>query len=350
MMKIQSWISLRMCVLVLLWVIPVMVYVGIGVVAMYQTGWLWMVALSLPVVWLVAWLVGKLWKPAKLSDATRGTLLQAPEFWTPRHAAAIAVVEKHRAEAADVDRTAIADPARYQQDAQELAQRLAVHYHGKQQDHAFQPLTMIEIFAVIHLAVEDLEEWLLQNVPGSDVATIGQLGQIPQLARVFDGVQKVAYVASALFNPSKLLAYPLWRKSGRIAVEIQNELIRGLYQRYLGLIGYYLIEMYCGRLRGGSKLYHERFGASASQAPSDHRCVHTYRLASTSSRVVSAVRLAQSPFLEREIDGRCGGLCPGTFRKPDYRLRLCLYWQHPRVGFERLGRVGSKDCATRQSR
>ena len=112
-MKIQSWISLRMSVLALLWVIPMLVYVAIGVVAMYQIGWLWMVALSLPFVWLVAWLVGKLWKPAKRNVATQGTLLQAPEFWTPRDAAAIAIVEKYRAEAADVDRATIADPARY---------------------------------------------------------------------------------------------------------------------------------------------------------------------------------------------------------------------------------------------
>ena len=262
-MKIQSWLSLRISVLVLLWVIPVLVYVAIGVVAMYQNGWLWMVALSLPIVWLVAWLVGKLWKPAKLNDATRWTLLQAPDFWTPRDAAAIAVVEKYRTEAVDVDRDSIADPARYQQDAQELAQRLAEHYHGKQREHAFEPVTMIEIFAVIQLAAEDLEEWMLQNVPGSDLATIGHLSQLPELAKALDGLQKVAYFASALFNPSKMLAYPLWRKSGRVTIEIQNELIRGLYQRYLGLIGYYLIEMYSGRLRGGSKQYHQRFGAMA---------------------------------------------------------------------------------------
>lgn len=263
-MKIRSWISLRMSVLALLWVIPMLVYVAIGVVAMYQNGWLWMVALSLPVVWLVAWLVGKLWKPAKLNIATRGPLLQAPEFWTPRDAAAIAIVETYRAEAADVDRTAIADPARYQQDAEALAERLAEHYHGKQRQHVFEPVTMIEIFAVVHLAVEDLEDWMLQNIPGSDLATIRQLSQLPRLANALDGLQKVAYFASALFNPSKLLAYPLWRKSGRVTIEIQNELIRGLYQRYLALIGYYLIEMYSGRLRGGAKQYRERFGAMAN--------------------------------------------------------------------------------------
>ena len=262
-MQFRSWVSLRMSMLVLLWIVPVLVYVTIGFVALYQQGWLWTVALSLPVVWLLAWLVGKLWKPARLNDATRGQQLQAPEFWTMRDAAAIVIVEKYRAEVVDVDRNTITDPARYQLDAVAIAAQLSEHYHGKQREHALEPLTMVEIFAVIHLAVEDLEEWMLQNIPGSDLATIGQLSQLPALAKALDGVQKIAYFASSLFNPSKLFTYPLWRKAGRVTIEIQNELIRGLYQRYLGLIGYYLIEMYSGRLRGGAKQYRERFGSMA---------------------------------------------------------------------------------------
>lgn len=263
-MNLRSWISLRMSVLVLLWLVPVLAYFVLGIVAMYQNGWLWMVALSLPVVWLVAWIVGKLWLPPKLYHAQKGQLLQAPDFWTARDAAAIAIVEKYRAEAADIDRITIADPARYQQDAEALALLLSEHYHGKQREHAFEPLTIIEIFAVIHLAVEDLEEWVLQNIPGSDLATIGQLSQLPELARVVDGVQKLIYFASSLFNPSKLLSYPLWRKAGRVTVEIQNEFVRGVYQQYLGFMGYYLIEMYSGRLRGGAKQYRERFGRMAT--------------------------------------------------------------------------------------
>lgn len=263
-MKIQSWINLRMLVLVLLWVIPFLVYVTIGLVAMYENGWLWIVAVSLPFVWFTAWLVGRLWKPVKLSDSSRGPLLQAPDFWTPRDAAAISIVEQYRAEAVDIDRTTITDPVRYQQDAEALAARLSQHYHGNRKENPLAPLTMIEIFAVIHLAIEDLEEWLLHNIPGSDLATIGQLSKLPELAHAFDGLQKISYIASTILNPSKLLAYPLGRNSGRVTIEIQNELVRGLYQRYLGLIGYYLIEMFSGRLRGGARQYRDRFGTMAS--------------------------------------------------------------------------------------
>jgi len=270
MMNIRSWISLRMSVLVLLWIIPMMIYITIGAVAMYQNGWLVMVIVSLPFVWLTGWLVGKLWKPPKLRSAIDEPHIQAPDFWTARDASAIAIVEQYRSEAVDVDRNTVSDAARYQLDAQQLAFLLSEHYHGKQKDHALERLTMIEVLAVTHLAIEDLEEWLLQNVPGSDLATIGQLGQLPALVKAFDGLQKIAYMASAIFNPSKLLAYPLWRKSGRVTIEIQNELIRGFYQHYLGLIGYYLIEMFSGRLRGGAKHYRQCFGTMTTAVHTAH--------------------------------------------------------------------------------
>ena len=263
-MKIRSWVSLRMVVLVLLWIVPVLVYFTLGVVAMYQNGWLWIVAVSLPVVWFIAWLVGKLWKPARLAGASPGPLLQAPAFWTERDSAAIAIVEKYRSEAADIDRNSIADPLRFQHDAQSLAILLAEHYHGKQRDHALQPLTLIEIFAVIHLAVEDLEDWTLQNIPGSDIVTIEKWSRLPEVAKALDGIQRVFYLASSVFSPGKLLAYPIWRKAGNITVEIQNEFVRRLYQQYLALIGYYLIEMYSGRLRGGAQQYRAQFGKMAT--------------------------------------------------------------------------------------
>jgi len=256
----RSWINLRVTVLLLLWTLPVLLYVVIGMVALYQTGWLFLIGWSLPLMWLAAWLVGKLWKPRRQQFAVEGVPLQAPQFWTPQDVAAIEIVEAYRGETENVDRDTITNPQRYFNDAQSLAARLAEHYHVGQGRSALHPVTIVEIFAVIHLAIEDLEQWVLQNVPASDVATIGHLNRIPRIIRALDAAQSVVYFASAIFNPSRLLTYPLWRQSGRVGVEIQNELIGGFYQRYLRQVGYYLIEMYSGRLRAGSRVYREQFG------------------------------------------------------------------------------------------
>jgi predicted GTPase len=268
-MNIRSWINIRMVVLALLWAIPLAVYLVLGLIAMHQTGWLWSVALSLPLVWLTAWLVAKLWQPSKIEDSTRSPLFEPPDFWTARDKAAIGIVEKYRSEIVDVDRNTIANLARYQQDAEALASRLSEHYHGKHKEHALEPLTIIELFTVVRLASEDLEEWVLKNIPGSDLVTIRQWSQLPEFAKAFDGLQKITYLVPAIFNPVKLLAYPLWRKSGRVTIEIQNEFVRRLYQRYLGLVGYYLIEMFSGRLRGGAKQYRESFASITKSIQAD---------------------------------------------------------------------------------
>ena len=126
-----------------------------------------MIAWSLPLMWLLAWLVGKVWKPPSPHASVARVPLEAPEFWTPRDVQAIEIVEAYREEAEPVDRDTVADYGRYFFDAQHLAERLAEHYHASDPSHALHPVTVVEIFAVVHLAVEDLEEWIIQNIPGS---------------------------------------------------------------------------------------------------------------------------------------------------------------------------------------
>lgn len=263
----MSWLRAirpRVIVLLLVWVLPAVFYLVAGLVALYQTGWFyWMLWTLLP-LWLVAWLVGRFWPPTRLHHSVSGAPLMAPQFWTPRDTVAISIVEDFRREVNDVDYQSVADFSRYLGDARELAERLAKHYHADNGRHLLHPLTLVEILAVIHLAVEDLEEWMLKNIPGSDLATVGQLGRLPGYIGALDVAQKVFYFATAILNPPKIFAYPLWRKSGRVAVEIQNELIRSFYQHYLRQLGFYLIEMYSGRLQGGSRRYRSRFGAMAA--------------------------------------------------------------------------------------
>ncbi len=256
----------RFTVLLFLWMLPVLMYLVVGAIAIYQADWFFHIVWLLPAMWFVAWIVGKLWSPTRHHRTPEGKPLRAPAFWTPRDTGAIAVVEQFRAEVADAADQSITDYGRYLLDAQVLAERLAKYYHADQSESLLHPLTLVEILSVIHLAVEDLEQWTIAHVPGSNLATIGQIEQVPSIIGALDAAQKVIYVASAILNPSKLLAYPLWRKSGRISVELQKEVTRAFYQRFLRQLGYYLIEMYSGRLRGGSAQYRTQFAPMALAA------------------------------------------------------------------------------------
>lgn len=253
----------RFVVMVVLWCLPLLLYAVVGLIAIQQVGWIWIIACTLPVLWLLAWLIGKFWRPPKLQDTSFSQPLAAPEFWTPHDAAAVKIVEEFRHQVTDVDRLTIADHNRYFRDAQALAQLLARHYHQGSDASAYRRLTIVEILSVIHLSVEDLEAWTIENVPGSSLVTVGQIEQLPTIMRAVDIGQTAWFLATSVMQPAKLLSYPLWRKSGRVTIELQNELCRAFYQVYLRQVSYYLIEMYSGRLKGGSQRYRQRFGHMA---------------------------------------------------------------------------------------
>jgi predicted GTPase len=317
----------RIVVLLALWSLPLLLYVVIGLVAIWHAGWLWVIACTLPVLWLLAWATGKWWRPPKLQETSLSQPLTAPEFWTPQDTAAVKVVEDFRQQVSDVDRLTIADPNRYFRDAQTLAQLLARHYHQDSSEHAFHPLTIVDILSVIHLSVEDLEAWTLENVPGSDLVTVGQMEQLPTLMKAIDVGQTALFLASAIMHPTKLLSYPLWRKSGRVTVELQNELCRAFYQVYLRQVSYYLIEMYSGRLRGGSQRYRQRFGhmaAAAHASGGDVSKLAELEVVSTSIAVMGQVKAGKSSLINALMKDKVAAISvlPETreVRRYDYRL------------------------------
>lgn len=251
--------NVRSIVLFLLWLAPTTLYVVIAVIALYQTGWLTPLAIGLPLLWCLSWAVASFWKAPRDASQVKLPDFETPAFWTETDSKAIQIVEDFR-KTASVDRDSIVDSNRYLADAQALAGLLSTHYHATASESAFHPITIVEVLAVIHLASEDLEQVALEKFPGSNLLTVGHISRLSDYARYLDNGQKIAYIASSLANPMKLLYYPLWRKSGSVTVELQNEISQVIYQQYLRSVGHYLIEMFSGRLKGGSAEYRKRFG------------------------------------------------------------------------------------------
>lgn len=250
----------RIVVLFFVWTLPCILYVVLGVIALFQTGWLLMLVWVLPLNWLAAWLIATYWKPTLSQRAKQIAAPILPDFWGERDQAAMQIVEDFRTTIAEVDEIALTDPQRYFYDLQSLSRRLAAHYHSKKDGEALHPVTIVEILAVVHLAVEDLEVWTQENFPGSEIATIGHLSKIPGITKQVGNLSNLAYFASMIFQPIKLLAYPIYRKSGVIATELRGEVMTTIYQKFVQMAGFYLIEMYSGRLKAGSRIYKERFG------------------------------------------------------------------------------------------
>ena len=120
-------------------------------------------------------------------------------------------------------------------------------------------------------------------------------------------VQKLVYVGSAIFSPAKLLAYPLWRQSGRLTIELRDELVGAFYQRYLRQLGYYLIEMYSGRLRGGSRLVSDqssvRWPARSMRPAAILTCLPALEDLSTTVAVMGQVKAGKSSLINALMKG-----------------------------------------------
>lgn len=249
-------ISKRSIIIGILFTLPVLVYVGLGAYALWETGlfrWTWWI---IPGCWLLTFVVASLWRQQR----TQPELGELPEHWTPQDNAATQIVMQFQQ---DVDQLApdeLTDIQVYWQKSQDLAHALAQHYHPNSKE-LYSSLTVLEVLAAIRLAIEDFEEWFQESVPGGHLVTIEQwklLGRAPKWAK---RASDVGWLASMVINPlnvakffsSKLTLQP-------IADELRSELLAAVYLRFIRQVGFYLIEMNSGRLRRGAERYRETFG------------------------------------------------------------------------------------------
>ncbi len=67
----------------------------------------------------------------------------------------------------------LTDPHFYLTQIQSFAAEMSRLYHPKATD-PLKDLTVPEVLAALRLAIDDMERWMLESVPGSRVLTIGQ--------------------------------------------------------------------------------------------------------------------------------------------------------------------------------
>jgi predicted GTPase len=230
---------------------PVLLFAGIGGWTLWETGRLFWWSWSIPVCWGVAWLLVRWW----------GKPLRAPPpeldqtHWTARDEAAAEIIRQEQQRAAEIAPERLGDLQFYQQATQELALKIARHYHPKAAD-PLGNLTVLEILAATQLVAEDLESWLVQYVPGSHLVTVAQWRMLSQAPKWWRAAVNAGWIASILMNPANLGRYFVSKFAvDPLSKELQSGLLVSFYMLYLRQVGYYLIEMNSGRLRGGARQY-----------------------------------------------------------------------------------------------
>lgn len=236
-----------------LMVLPVAVLVIAGIIALWRSGtyvWLWWL---LPLCWLPVWLLARRWRWRMFGG--EDPLGEPAAYWTPRDKAAWELVEAEQKRAVEIPPEQLVDPHFYLQSALDLGLNIARHYRPQ----AKNPLgsrTVLEILSVAQLALDDSHRWIADYVPGSHLLTVDQwrvMTKAPRWLRLAGNVGWAVSIAANPLNVTRLIASEL--TFGQAAKEFQDNAAAWLYAMFLGRVGFYLIEMNSGRLRGDPQRY-----------------------------------------------------------------------------------------------
>jgi predicted GTPase len=242
----------------------VLLYVSVGCYALWETGWLVRIGWILPVIWGFTWILAKLWRVAEPTLALQPAEWDFPRHWTERDRLAVTVVREHQATAVKVTVDDLTNPHVYLNSALQLAMELAPLY-GKPAADPWNGITVLEATAALRLALEDTEHWVRQTIPGSETLTIGHWKTLGKAAEWLPHVQTGVSVISALLNPINFLISRATLTP--VLTELQREAVTSIYQRFIRQAGFYLIEMYSGRLRSGPEVYRQLFSNVSTATP-----------------------------------------------------------------------------------
>ena len=243
----------RFVLIAILILLPILLFGGVGAWAVWQSGHgLWL-SWTIPVCWSVAWFLLRRARPAEVPLPEIGSRLH----WTPQDQAAaeIIVAEQGRADQATAEQLTRLDF--YQQRTIELATQLARHYHPKSDD-PLGSLSVVELLTVVQLVAEDMEGWFQQYVPGSHLVSVSQWRLLSQAPGWWNTARNVGWIASVIANPLNLGRYVVTKAIVDPATkQLQSNLLGACFMLYVRQVGYYLIELNSGRLRGGSARYRQ---------------------------------------------------------------------------------------------
>ncbi|MFQ5732904.1 MAG: GTPase family protein [Planctomycetaceae bacterium] len=248
----------RIYIILFLLLTPVLVFVGIGAWSIWETKrllWMWV---ALPAAWVIAFLLAKVWG---------GKLIRVEEpeapanlHWTPRDLDAWKIVEARIEAVDDIDPERMATLHFYLELAESLSHDIARVYHPKATD-PIGSLTIPEILAAGQLALEDLDDVYGQYVPAGHLLTVDNFKSLAKLPKRYKLASNALNIAAAFINPVAAAGRYAATKTvlSPISKMVESNLLVWFYTAFLQRVGFYVIEMNSGRLKGGSQKFREAF-------------------------------------------------------------------------------------------
>jgi predicted GTPase len=244
----SRWQLILVAVLVL---IPFVLLAGVGGWVLWTTGhWFWL-SWTMPVCWTAAWVIIRFGKRIEVPLPEIGSKVH----WTPRDHSAAGIIEAEQKRVVEFTGEQLVSPQFYTTRTMELATEFARHYHPKATD-PLGSVSVVEILTAVQLVAEDLEELMQEHVPGSHLITVSQWRMLANAPAWWRTANNVSWIASMVMNPANLARYAVSRAFVEpVAKQLQTNTLGTFYTLFIRQLGFYLIELNSGRLRGGSARY-----------------------------------------------------------------------------------------------
>jgi uncharacterized protein len=251
--------KLRIAVILLLYAVPVLACLALGVLMMWQNPSLAWIGWLFPVCWTGAYVLTRSWRPPTPPEQLK-TAPTAPH-WTERDQAAWQLVEAGQQRIAALPAEQLSNATVYLQTAVDLAGQLAQHYHPRAK-HPIDALTLVEVLAAAQLALEDSAQWVDQYIPGSHLLTVGQWKRLARVPAWVSALSNAAWAVRVVLQPTYLGQYVTTRwATSSATTQARDNALAWFFQAFVRYVGFYLIEMNSGRLRGGAGRYRDAMRA-----------------------------------------------------------------------------------------
>jgi hypothetical protein len=250
---LRQW---RSWVLVALLVGPVLVYVGLGMIWLWERGWV--VCTAAAVIWVVAGVAFSV-LASRWTKTSRSLMppldWDSPQTFSPLDRDAWKIVQDEADQGESLTFDVLLGADTYIDTGRRLMKRLVEHYHPLTA-HPFDDVPVVELLTAFELAAEDLSS-LSRQIPGGDMISLSHWRRAVQVAGYITKANDLYAFVSPFLNPitgltrlgtREWIVKPAWKS-------MQQNVLRWFYQAYVNRLGMHLIELLSGRLAIGAQQY-----------------------------------------------------------------------------------------------
>ncbi len=258
----------RSWVLVALLVGPVLAYVSLGMLWLWERGWVACTVAA--VLWLAAG--GAFSVLAARWTKTARPLLppldwDSPHTFSPRDRDAWKLVQAEADRIESLSYDVLLESDVYIETGRSLLERLAAHYHPSNND-PLDDVPLVELLTALELAAEDLAG-LCRQIPGGDMIALAHWRKAVQVAGYINKANDLYSFVLPFLNPvtgltrlgtRQWVVKPAWKS-------MQQNVLRWFCQAYVNRLGMHLIELLSGRLAIGARQYRRLTRRPGALAP-----------------------------------------------------------------------------------